>query len=223
MKNAQRMFGFYLYILIIILFIGCSRESLIPDQMDKSPFTGIPCAAPCWYGLTIGESNESNLTSILPTLTFINQDSIRRFPKSYVDSKELEIHADCLKPIKHCYTFYFIENILSEIDIVLNYKIEISEAVDFLGAPDYIGYRITSHDKVICIVNAIWSDKQLVLASKPFIKDEEELYCGSIRDFGKPISNMLISGVSYMTHENIDRLMANPEWFFRYSGMIQEQ
>ena len=62
-----------------------------------------------------------------------------------------------------------------------------------------------------------------ILASKPFIKEEEELYCGSIRDFGKPISNMLISGISYMTHENIDRLMANPEWFFRYSGMIQEQ
>jgi hypothetical protein len=30
---------------------GCSQSSVSLDQMDISPFTGIPCAAPCWQAL----------------------------------------------------------------------------------------------------------------------------------------------------------------------------
>ncbi len=67
--------------IIGILLFGCmtSRPTAIPtpaftpspDQMDKSPFTGVPCAAPCWQGLEVGKSSESEVTSVLSTLTFI--------------------------------------------------------------------------------------------------------------------------------------------------------
>jgi hypothetical protein len=48
----------------------------LPEQMDQSPFTGTPCAAPCWHGLEVGKSSEDEVISVLSTLTFINQDSI---------------------------------------------------------------------------------------------------------------------------------------------------
>lgn len=223
MINTRRIFWSFSFILIIILVIGCSRESPTPDQMDKSPFTGIPCAAPCWYGLTIGESNESNLTSTLSTLTFINQSTIQRFQKSYVESNELEIKADCIMPRQHCFTFYFIENILSEIDMTLNYEIKLYEAVEFLGNPDYIVYRVSEPEHLICEIFAIWKSNQLVLSSQRYSGDDVKKVCGNLRDNGKPYSNMLISDVYFLQDEKIELIMVNPEWVFKYSGMIQDQ
>lgn len=210
------------------LISGCSPQSikfepLTPIQMDKSPFTGIPCVAPCWYGLSIGESSENDLISILPTMTFIDQNSIQRIPRSYIEYNEVDITAKCTKPNIPCYTFFFIEDNLTEIDIRLNYEIRLYEAVGLLGDPDFIVYRVTEPEQLICEVLAIWKSNQLVLSSQRYSGKNVEKICGNLRDNRKPYSNMIISNVYFLQDEKIDVLLANPEWVFKYSGMIQDQ
>ncbi len=66
-----------IFILIASILVGCNRSSLSPTLMDKSAFTGIPCAAPCWYGLEIAKSNESEVVSTLKSLGFIDQETLK--------------------------------------------------------------------------------------------------------------------------------------------------
>ncbi len=228
MKKIHILLLMCLLILMPTLIFGCSPQSLTPEpltpiQMDKSPFTGIPCSAPCWYGMTIGESSENDLISFLPTMTFIDQNSIQRIPRSYIAYNEVDITAKCAKPNIPCYTFYFVEDNLTEIDIQLNYEIRLYEAVELLGDPDYIVYRVTEPEQLICEVLAIWKSNQLVLSSQRYSGKNVEIICGNLRDSRKPYSNMLISKVYFLQNEKIDLLLANPEWVFKYSGMIQDQ
>ena len=191
---------------IIGMFLGCSslESTSSPDQIDKSPFTGDPCAAPCWYGLVIGESSESEVMSTLPTLTFINQDTIRmhRMSMSGIDfstyAPGVEIIATCVSTNKPCLTLDVVDETLTEIEVVFNYEIRLNEAIGYLGNPDYVGYRNLGGEQILCEVDIVWSSKQLVLSSKVFEgHGEVENSCGVVRDIGKTISSLILSKAWY--------------------------
>jgi hypothetical protein len=184
--------------------------------MDKSPFIGIPCTAPCWYGLKIGESSESDVMSTLPALTFINQDSIQLFrmgsapdlnPKDY--KYEAEIVANCINSEKQCLMLRTINYVLTEIEVILNYEITLDEAIRYLGNPDYIGYRDMGAEQVICEVYLVWSNKQLILASKKFEGLKAVEACGLVHDTGKTTSSLLISEVRYLSPAVIETWLSS--------------
>jgi len=46
--------------------------TLEPTLIDWSILTGLPCAAPCWYGLEVGRSTKSDILATARPLSFID-------------------------------------------------------------------------------------------------------------------------------------------------------
>lgn len=193
-----------------LLITGCGFIQPTPtaDQMDKSPFTGVPYAAPCWYGLEIGKSNESDVISKIQTLTFIDQNSIYVHHMSSMSTYDdprmfgegVEVRANCINTGNQCVTVQVVKEILAEISIVLNYQIKVDEAIKYLGNPDYVGFDRAGGERIACRVYLIWSEKQLILASKIFEGlNASKKHCYVIKDTGKVSPNLLISEVTYVS------------------------
>jgi hypothetical protein len=214
---------------------GCigPNATLVPDQItDKSAFTGIPCAAPCWQGLEVGISNERDVTESLQMLTFINQDTIQSFrggtmpsidPTDYAQG--VIINADCVYPNRQCLMLKIVDGILVEIVVTLNYDIKVSEAIQYLGDPDYVGYGMLGAEKIICEVYLVWNEKKLILASKKFegFKATENS-CGVVRDRGKVASNLLILEARYLPTSAIEFMLSRSyNATFEFTGTIPEK
>jgi hypothetical protein len=131
----------------------------------------------------------------------------------------VEITANCIHPSKPCLTLRVVDDILTEVEVELNYKIGLDEVIGYLGDPDYIGYQMLSHDRIMCEVDLVWSSRQLVLASKVFDSyDTVENTCDVVRDTGKIVSSLEISKVRYMSIGTIKSIVSNPDYFFTFSG-----
>ena len=178
----------------------------LPEQMDKSPFTGVPCAAPCWQGLEVGKSSESEVTSVLSTLTFINQDSIQIFRRSsmpdyYVKDfgPGIEIDANCINPRTECLVLTTANDVLQKIKVRLNYEISADEAIRYLGAPDYMGYNDFSSERIVCEVYLAWSKGRLVLVTTFEDLAGAQKYCYVAGREGKVPANMPILEARYLS------------------------
>jgi hypothetical protein len=244
MKMTHRLVWTDLTIIIIGVFLfGCSVSTPTPnptpmftpsaEQMDKSPFTGIPCAAPCWHGLEVGKSSEDEVTSVLSTLTFINQDSIQIFrrpsmPDYYAKDfgPGVEIDASCISPRTECLVLTTANDTLQKIILRLNYEIKPDEVLEYIGAPDIVGVAPIGGEVFICEVYMIWKNSRLVLAST-FRTDRDlggvEKYCDIVRDTAKIPSNLLISEVRYLSDAELNSLLLSTNKFFEFSGTIQEK
>lgn len=218
-------------IILGALLSGCSDiipPTPLPDQMETSPFTGIPCAAPCWRGLVIGKSSESDVRSTMPTLTFIDQNSVyyhsmpsmNTFEDPSVFGEGVEISANCINSKKICLTVQVVGNILTDISIVLNYQINVDGAIKSLGNPDYVGFDRAGGEQIACRVYLIWSEKRLVLASKIFEGiDANEKNCYVIYDSGKISSSLLVSEIWFPSPGSIKMLQSSAaSAFIKFSG-----
>lgn len=215
----------------VVLIIGCSNPSPTPspEQMDKSPFSGDPCPAPCWYGLVAGKSSENETLARMSTLTFIDPNSIQLFRESSapgLDPKDsnyaAQIVANCIYPEEQCLILRTEAYTLTEIEVVLNYEITLESAIEYLGVPDYIGYQSLGAEEVWCEIDVIWVNKHLVLASKLFESYEALERCGAVRETGKLESNLLISKAVYKTQAAIEILLGvgSGTEFFEFSGTL---
>lgn len=204
-----------------------------PEQMDKSPFTGIPCAAPCWQGLEVGKSSESEVTSVLSTLTFINQDSIQIFrrpsmPDYYLKDfgPGVEINASCINPRTECLVLTTANDVLQKIIVRLNYEIKPDKVIEYIGVPDIVGVAPIGGEIFICEVYLIWKNSRLVLAST-FRADKDingvEKYCNIVRDTTKVPSSLLISEARYLSDAELNSLLLSTNKFFEFSGTIPEK
>src|SRR5262245_45964218 len=133
---------FYGFVICLLFVTGCagltSPAAPTPqpsEQIDRSLFTGIPCAAPCWHGLEVGRSSESEVISALQKLNYINQDTIQISQ----GSSGTEITASCISPVKECLKFNVANDLLTKMVVGLNYEIQAGEALEHLGDPHYLG------------------------------------------------------------------------------------
>ena len=198
--------------------------------IDRSPFTGLPCSAPCWHGLVIGKSSQNEVRSILPTLPFLNQNTVKYVPQVDVSGLTIDaappgtlVYADCVRPPQPCLKLTAAGDILARIDITLNYQISAGEAIADLGAPDYVGYQVMGAETVTCQVELVWSSKQLVLNSVPDSWDSSNPKddCVMVQNTGKTRSNLRITGISYQLTPWLERTLAQGgSEFFDYSGTI---
>jgi hypothetical protein len=216
-KKILRVLLFYIFF-ITACGIAIAKPTPTPDQMDKSPFTGIPCAGPCWYGLELGKSNENDVISIIPTLTFIDQNSViyhrMESMSTYEDLRTFGegeiILANCVNTEEQCLTIQVVKNILTEVSVVLNYQIKVDEAIKYLGNPNYIGFDRAGGERIACRVYLIWSEKQLVLTSKIFEGvSAAEKNCFIVRETGRISPSILVSEVKYMSPAAIDLLQTS--------------
>ena len=211
---------------------GCAKSEPSPVEMDRSPFTGNPCSAPCWHGLVVGKSSESDVRSTLSTLRYIDPKSIQYIPRTTAlglqpdsGAQGVEIYANCIQPHRPCLTLNVADGVLAQIDMSLNYSISAREAIADLGPPDYVGTQLMGAETVTCQVEFICYSKQLVLNSEPssWHSSDPKDFCVIVQDTGKTTTNLVISDVSYKTIPWIEyTLSQSGSEFFRYSGTIQE-
>jgi len=221
-------------ILLSFIVAACGTPPPPPslEQMDKSPFTGIPCAAPFWHGLEVGKSTESDVMSVLPTLTFIDHSSLFFHKMSLPTLDEsryapgVEITANCINSEKPCLTIWLVEDVLSEITISLNYEISADKAIEYLGNPTYVGTQeIGTPTGRSCGVYIIWANSKLVLASILHNKSGVDIFdCDVIYETGQPSSTLAILEVWYLSEATLQRLTSTGTGqFFEFSGTLPEQ
>lgn len=228
--NLQTIYHILILSTVGVLLFACGNPTLAPDQMDRSTFTGIPCAAPCWYGLVVGRSSEHDVMSTLSTLTFIDQDTVEVFrgtrPTLNYEAfaPGAEIAARCTQPKQQCLTLTVANDILTNITVILNYEMRVDEAIRYLGDPDYIGYQDLGAERIICEAYMVWVGKQLVLATAKFEGRQVETNCDAIRDTERIRSDLLVAEARYMSSTAIESLLStDPNKFFDFSGTTPEK
>jgi hypothetical protein len=224
---------------VSIFVFGCANNTTpepsftpLPEQMDKSLFTGIPCAAPCWRGLEVGKSNENDVMAILPSLNFIKQDSMQIYRTSMPGingtyGPGVNVIAECINSSDTCLDLKVVNDVLTRIVIGLNYEITVEKAIEYLGNPNYVGYGIIG-ERFVCEVYLVWDSGRLVLVSRVEGvegSDVAEKNCYTVRDTGKVLSSSLISEARYLSEAELDALMtpSSSNTFFEFTGTIPEQ
>lgn len=202
-----------------------------PEQIDKSLFTGTPCAAPCWHRLEVGKSTEKEAIAVLPSLTFIDQKSVQiarrpSMPDFYVKlyGPGVEIFANCANSDRNCLYLTTANDILQKIIVGLNYEIRPDEAIEYLGNPDYVGYATVSSEKVLCEVYLVWKNSRLVLATSFPDSEGAEKYCDVVRDEGKVPASLQILQARFLSGVELDSLLSTGfSTFFEFTGTIPDK
>jgi hypothetical protein len=83
-EGADRKFNTRLVLLLVVVCLGLTilglrwwagyRESVT----DRSLFTGLPCAPPCWQGIVPGETTAEEAMQILRASPYVKQDNIEK-------------------------------------------------------------------------------------------------------------------------------------------------
>ena len=217
-----------LYTLLIctLLLTGCGEQIAPPTttppeaQTDRSLFTGIPCAAPCWHGLEVGRSAESEVISTLQKLNYVEQDTIQ-VSRSLSGT---EITADCISSAKECLKFDVANDLLTKMVVSLNYDVRVDEAIEHLGEPHYLGVVAIEGETFACEVYMVWRNSGLVLAS-PVAPNREEAakYCDVVRDTGKVPSSLLIAEARLISGVELVTLLTSSSELFGFSGTLADQ
>jgi hypothetical protein len=195
-------------LMIIIFLVGCGKPAPTPspDQMDRSIFTGIPCATPCWQNLLVGKSTWSEVKSTIDTLNFIGSYTIQADGISGISVNpnniplNAVITAQCKIPQNKCLTIWISEGILSKIQIEFNYKMNLEMAVQYLDNPDFVLYRMMSPEDQHCEVQLIWKSKQLILVS------ELTKYCAATHTTDEYLTDLSFEKAQVVTMANILQL-----------------
>ena len=234
MKKIMVLFTFFL-----ALLTGCS--SLLPETaeplptaiIDKSPFTGVPCSAPCWHGLVIGKSSDKRgkVDTIGTTLfrskvlfsTYHRGDvtGLRIGNKTYPGISDLCGLCTPLSTMLRNYRRrkYPRSN---------RHHVKLPN----LSGRGHCGFgasrlcwvsALWARRHITCQVELVWYSKQLVLNSAPVTWETSNPNdeCIIVRDTHKTTSDLIISGVSYMSTAWLDGTLANGgSQFFKFSGTI---
>ena len=133
-------------------------------------------------------------------------------------------HRRCSRGKDECIAITIANDVLQEIVVKLNYEIKPSEAINYLGDPDYVGYINLGTERIMCEVYLIWSIKRLVLASRFEDARGSERYCNVVRDEGKIPLSLVILEARYLPHKKIDMLLS-PESgkVFEFTGTILDE
>lgn len=227
--------GIPVAIIVLAFLAGCGNPETTPAMplpaiIDRSPFTGVPCSAPCWYGLVIGKSSEGEVRSTLEVLPFLDQSTIDYVQRKWmpgiapnIDAQGVDVYASCIRPHQPCVELSVADNVLTRIDILLNYQISVGEIVENLGAPDYVGTQQSGVEVRTCEVVLIWYSKQLILTSAPIAlyNSSPRNDCDVVQDTGKPASNLAMSNVSYRSLPWVDSwLHDDGSQYFRFTGTV---
>lgn len=186
---------------------------LDPDLYDQSWFTGIPCAAPCWYGLKPSETSRENAMTVVGKLPFVDSSAMRASSTNV--SFLFKIQYDDHQPRV---VMTFEDDILERIYITPNYPITIDQVVEKLGNPDGFSAYPTDPGGTGYYLAVIWKKKQLVLeytedsGNISFWSKSPGLYEKIRSNNGKIPKHLIIQDVLFTTPYYIDRMMNYKTW-----------
>ena len=222
---TSKLVGIDLMIAIIgVCLFGCSLSAQQPSptvlqNSNEIVFlTNAPCSAPCWQGLEIGISTESEVMTTVSTLNFIDQKTIRVIPQSVPDLNPSNwvqgknIVATCINGWEPCLRLTIANDKLRDIDIELDYGLTLDMIINHFGNPDYIGSHHIGGDVIDCKIELIWLKQQLVLYSRVLNESEEvNVSCSAVAKNGILDANLLIKEVRYLPLKDLSIRIENNE------------
>jgi hypothetical protein len=177
---------------VVLLFAACAPPPLLRDEkllQDTSLMTNEPCAAPCWHGITPGETLWRNALTALEDDT--NYENVEVQEDDQSDAKVVQWQqkggTGC------CQMFTQDGETVSLIFLRTAPNVSLGELIEAQGEPTYIVGTPFSDDQAI--VNLIYPEKSLVVYA--FVPGTE----GSLSE-----SSELV-GVLYMTPADMDLLI----------------
>jgi hypothetical protein len=208
-----------LVIAFLVIVTGCDTLSPRASTVDKSFMSGKPCAAPCWYGLRLGESTEQDLKATLAQLEFVDQTSIRE-GYATLASNELATRIDfgCIQPReKECGNADFLHGKLHALRMTVGYELTFKEAVQKLGPPDYISHWLYHPEVSGCVITLYWPNQQIYLRNY----SDTDLACQKL-DSGigvDPGTN--VSGIVYTVSDGFAPGLAAGKPYSAWSGFSE--
>jgi hypothetical protein len=195
--------GWLLVILLGIVTASCNARAADDTLTDRSFLTHQPCAPPCWYGLEIDRSSESDVHSTLKSLSFIDPSTIGEWGTSWLgDDTAKEIYFGCLYPKDdRCGGAIISHGKLKRLWLDVSYELTFQKAVDLLGLPNYMDYRPYHPEAGGCIVQLIWSQKGILLTNLDTKNDAE---CRRIDEGGRVSPDIRVVEVVYVSLEALE-------------------
>ncbi len=166
--------------LVVLILTGCgtwsgaaiSIPTLDPSLVDSSVLTGVPCAAPCWYGLEVDRSTKADVLAVAPTLSFVDPRAFPEEASSYFDPMVKDaipattVRLSCRRSgAGTCASLVIAAGVLKGIYLSPPPSLTLGEAVDHLGAPEYVGVVYYGESGVQCHVSLLWKQRGIVVQS----------------------------------------------------------
>jgi len=212
-------------LLIAVLLTGCaawgwgvaptSTPTLEPSLIDSSILTGLPCAAPCWYGLEIGRSTKSDILATARSLSFIDQKEFPEDPSSYFDpSKRVTVTAsvirlNCRQPEgAPCASLLVVNDVLKRIDLSPSVPLTLGEAVAHLGPPEYVAPSAVAGSAGLCNVVLVWKQRNIEVFFRSDIYGgppprRDQVRCRDVHSSKDVSPNLPVSEITYWSPDDL--------------------
>ena len=187
--------------LLVALLTACS--STVDSKVDRSFISDDPCAAPCWYGLTLDESTEADVLTTLATLEFVDPASVRKYITRWLKHDNAqEIQFGCLHPATDvCGGATLVDDRLKSLWVAIGYELSIGEVVTKLGEPDYVEFHTYHADVGGCVVKFAWPTREIAVQ---FFDTRNETICQGLRNGNRISPDISITNAFYLTREAIE-------------------
>jgi hypothetical protein len=166
-------------VVVLMALTGCASwgwgatppPTLDPSLIDSSILTGIPCAAPCWYGLEVDRSTKADILATARTLSFVDSKEFPEELSSYFDpSKQAEVGAslirlNCRQPEGGtCASLLVVNDVLKEIYLLPLPSLSFGQVVPHLGPPEYVRVFPVEGNPALCDIALIWKQRGIWVA-----------------------------------------------------------
>jgi hypothetical protein len=184
-----------------VMLTACSKG--VDAKADLSFVTDEPCAAPCWYGLTLNESTKADLQATLKSLEFVDPNDIRDSLANWAGYFQAQwVWWGCLHPAKRsCGEAVLVDDRLKYLTLDVNYPLTLGEVVTKLGDPEYVEFGEYHFEVGGCGVRIFWPTVGIIVS---YVDTRREDVCKQIAA-AKPISpDLSISVVEYSASEGFE-------------------
>jgi hypothetical protein len=201
--------SFFVLLAFVLIVIGCNSST----EVDRSFLTKIPCAAPCWYGLTPGVSVLDDVYNVLEQLPFIEKNSIIEKEAYWLnDENALFITYGCIYDTSQksgCGNLTIYNGKLLSINMRIAYELRFKDVVTQIGNPSYASYFMEIDG---CRISLIWNTKNISATSK------QRSECPSQNT--KVNADFTVSTLTYSEHSG--DILENCKICFPWEGFLEE-
>lgn len=183
---------------LILVASGCAEPP--GGQSDPSFLSGEPCAAPCWYGLVPGVSNEAQVMATLSGLSFIDPNSLRQLRTAWMeDQGATVVRFGCTyQPMVECGFATISMDVLKALSLMTHRGLTLGLVLEKVGTPEYLEFGLIGAERLSCDMRA--SYPTMGIAAQVFTEGAVSL-CGELNSGGRPSSDLPIHSLVYAVHE----------------------
>jgi hypothetical protein len=181
-------------VVLVFLFASCASAPKLRDEKllhDASLVTGSPCAAPCWRGITPGETLWDDALTILAddaTLENVKVEPVKDTDSIVANWQEVDGNPCCQMATEDGET-------VQSIFVLVAPEVRLGEVVEKYGPPEYvIGGEVSSDQAVMYL---FYSDPPMLLYT--FVAGKDGVLSASSE----------VIGFAYFAPDQIDVLVEN--------------